>query len=374
MPQQKPLLPLGAALMASGLSISAFAAEGSEPSPNTAVLPTIEVQAGAEVVEDGYRATTTRVGKTLQDPHDIPQAITTVTNQLMEDQQVSSLRDALRNVAGLTFNAAEGGRGGDNMMLRGFYTYGDMYLDGIRDTAQYNRETFYLEQVDVLRGAGAMMFGRGQAGGVINQVSKTPHAGDKGKISASVGMYGYYEMTGDFNKQITDTIAIRFNGMKRFESSWRKNPAAKDHPENDRDGFAVSAGFGLNTANEFIVSHIRTTTDDKPDYGIRFDTNTRKPNKLYPSKYYWGTDANFDKSTNNITTATFTHRFSPDSEWRTSLRHGDYKRSYWASAPGNNPPDAASVNGSPKTRGQHYKTLAIQTDYNLNFSLLGMNS
>lgn len=377
MSQQKQLLPLGAALMVGGLSIGAFAAEGDESpnnnaaASNTTVLPTIEVQVGAE---DSYRATTTRVGKTLQDPHDIPQAITTVTNQLMEDQQVSSLRDALRNVAGLTFNAAEGGRGGDNMMLRGFYTYGDMYLDGIRDTAQYNRETFYLEQVDVLRGAGAMMFGRGQAGGVINQVSKTPHIGDKGKITGSVGMYGYYEMTGDFNKQITDTIAVRFNGMKRFESSWRKNPAAKDHPETDRDGFAISAAIGLNTANEFVVSHIRTTTDDKPDYGIRFDTDTRKPSKLYPSKYYWGTDANFDESTTNITTATFTHRFSPDSEWRTSLRHGDYKRSYWASAPNATlAPDAASVNGSPKTRGQHYKTLAIQTDYNLNFSLLNMN-
>lgn len=57
-------------------------------------------------------------------------------------------------------------------------------------------------------------------------------------------MYGYYEMTGDFNKQITDTIAIRFNGMKRFESSWRKNPAAKDHPENDRDGLLSAPVLG----------------------------------------------------------------------------------------------------------------------------------
>lgn len=44
-------------------------------------------------------------------------------------------------------------RSGDNMNLRGFYTFGDMYLDGVRDTAQYNREVFNLEQVDVLRGA-----------------------------------------------------------------------------------------------------------------------------------------------------------------------------------------------------------------------------
>lgn len=369
----RTLLPLGAALMAGGLSISAFAAEGDD-SPKAAVLPTINVETNAEVPKDGYRATTTRVGKTLQDPHDIPQAVTTITNQLMEDQQVSSLKDALRNVAGLTFNAAEGGRAGDNMMLRGFYTFGDMYLDGIRDTAQYNRETFYLEQVDVLRGAGAMLFGRGQAGGVINQVSKVPHLGDKGRITGSVGMYGYYEMTGDFNKQITDTIAIRFNGMKRTESSWRKNPAANDRPGLDRDGFAISAGIGLNTANEFILSHIRTTVDDKPDYGVSFDSATRRPQEKFPVKYYWGTNKNFDEGTVNISTATFTHRFSPASEWRTQVRYADYERSYWAKTPQTTlPPSALAVTGGNQTRYSDYKTITVQTDYNHRFKLFGMN-
>ncbi len=382
MPQPpKTLLPLGAALMAGGLSISAFAAEGDDYPKKTPVLPTIKVEAGAEAEKDGYRATTTRVGKTLQDPHDIPQAVTTVTNQLMEDQQVSSLKDALRNVAGLTFNAAEGGRSGDNMMLRGFYTFGDIYLDGIRDTAQYNRETFYLEQIDVLRGAGAMMFGRGQAGGVINQVSKVPHLGDRGKITGSVGMYGYYEMTGDFNKQITDTIAFRFNGMKRFDGGWRKNPAANDRPTLERDGVAASLGIGLNTDNELILSHIYTTVDDKPDYGVNFDSTTRKPQEKFPVKYYWGTNSNFDKGTVNISTATFTHHFSPASEWRTQVRYADYERSYWARTPSltiapnaegkvcNTP---TSCNGGP-TRTMNYKTITVQTDYNHRFHLFGMN-
>src|SRR3989338_4558766 len=134
-----PLLPLGAALMAGGLSMNVMAQDAVLSTPKETTLSTVTVQADAEAEEDGYRATTTRVGKTLQDPHDIPQAVTTVTRSLMEEQQVGSLREALRNVSGLTFNAAEGGRSGDNMMLRGFYTFGDMYLDGIRDTAQYNR-------------------------------------------------------------------------------------------------------------------------------------------------------------------------------------------------------------------------------------------
>ena len=161
------LLPLAAMLLA-GLFSGANASAAEEQT-----LPAVTVKANAEQ-QDGVRATKTRVGKVVQDPHDVPQAITTITRALIEQQEANSLREALRNVSGLSFNAAEGGRSGDNMMLRGFYTFGDMYLDGIRDTAQYNRELFNLEQVDVLRGAAAMLFGRGQAGGVINQVSKTP--------------------------------------------------------------------------------------------------------------------------------------------------------------------------------------------------------
>lgn len=374
-----PLLPLGAALMAGGLSISAFAAEGSEEHEDR-VLSTVKVQADAEVEQDGYRATTTRVGKILQDPHDVPQAVTTVTNQLMEEQQVGSLKEALRNVSGLTFNAAEGGRAGDNMMLRGFYTFGDMYLDGIRDTAQYNRETFNLEQVDVLRGAGAMLFGRGQAGGVINQVSKVPQLADKNKVTASIGTDGYREATGDFNKRVGEHAAIRLNLMQRDEGNWRSNPVTGDEPDLKRKGIAGSVGFGLETDNELILSHVHTTTDDTPDYGVSFNSTTHKPQTAFPVETFWGTDLNFDKSETKITTATFTHHFSPRSEWRTQLRFADYERSYWARTPSATiAPNALSAmcttptscNGGP-TRVMDYETVTLQSDYSNKFDLLGM--
>ena len=87
------------------------------------------------------------------------------------------------------------------MNLRGFYTFGDMYLDGIRDTAQYNRETFNLEQIDVLRGSAAMLFGRSQAGGVINQVARRRcSATAAGSPAASAASTTIREVTGDFSK------------------------------------------------------------------------------------------------------------------------------------------------------------------------------
>lgn len=364
------LLPLGAALMAGGLSLTAYAAEGGN---DETVLSTVNVQADTEVEQDGYRASSTRVGKVLQDPHDIPQAVTTVTKQLMEDQQVGSLKEALRNVSGLTFNAAEGGRAGDNMMLRGFYTFGDIYLDGIRDTAQYNRETFNLEQVDVLRGSAAMLFGRGQAGGVINQVTKTAKLEDAYKLSAGLGDYGYQQYTADLNKQLGETVALRLNVMDREEEATRKNPAADDRAELDRKGIALSLGAGIGTDNELVFNHVYTQTRDLPDYGIRFFDG--KP----LSRFYgttWSFDGNFDDSDARVSTLQFTHKFSDKTQWRTQLRRGDYERAYWVKTPpsGATPAAPSPVGGvgGNVARKLDYETVTLQSDINTEFKLLGM--
>lgn len=328
----------------------------------------------AKPISNSYQATKTRVGKIVQDPHDIPQAVTTVTRSLMVDQQVGSLREALRNVVGLTFNAAEGGRAGDNMMLRGFYTFGDIYFDNMRDTAQYNRETFNLEQVDVLRGSAAMLFGRGQAGGVINLVSKMAELNDNHFVSGSLGTYNYHQFTGDFNKQLTETAAIRVNVMDRHEETYRKNPTTGDRPEIDRKGVAVSFGAGIGTDNEFFLNHVYTQTRDVPDFGIRFQ-NRRPLNSGTngrTDKTFWGSNDNFDDSDTRVTTGIFTHQFNEDTQWRTQLRSGDYQRGYWAKQPAVTMPTANNSIGGNVTRKMDYKTLNLQSDFSTKLDLAGM--
>ncbi len=335
-------------------------------------LPTVDVKADADK-PDGVRATTTRVGKTLQDPQDIPQAVTTITGALLEQQHVGSLKEALRNVSGLSFNAAEGGRSGDNMNLRGFYTFGDLYLDGIRDTAQYNRETFNLEQIDVLRGAGAMLFGRGQAGGVINQVSKTPQRMEQYKLTGSVGNNGYQDMSADINKPLGESTGIRVNLMKRDEGSWRSNPATGSEPEIHRKGVAVSLGLNLRTDNQFWVNYQRSSTNDNPDYGVSFNPATRAPSSILPASYFWGNESNFDKSKTSMTTLINEYRFSPNTQLRTQLRNADYDRSYWAKTPNlTAPPDSLGGAGGNQTRTSNYKTLTLQSDLNTKFTAFGM--
>lgn len=368
----RKLLPLGAMLAGMSLAPQAALAQTAAPQKET-TLPAVKVQADAEK-QDGLRASTTRVGKTLQDPHEIPQALTTITNTLMEQQQVGSLREALRNVSGLSFNAAEGGRSGDNMNLRGFYTFGDLYLDGIRDTAQYNRETFNLEQVDVLRGAGAMLFGRGQAGGVINQVSKTPLRFDEYKLTGSIGTDGYREATADLNRAFNQDTQLRVNMMQRDEGSWRSNPATGTEPEIHRRGIAFSLALNQDSRDRFWINHYYAETRDNPDYGISFDAATRAPTKRLPAEYFWNTDRNFDVSETTVTTLVHEHHFSPQSQLRTQLRAGDYERSYWAKTPNlTTPPNALGTAGGNPTRAADYETITLQSDFTTRLQAFGMN-
>lgn len=357
--------------MAGGAAFSAFAQDAA-PSAPAQTLSEVTVT-GDKEAQDGALAKTTRVGKVLQNPHDVPQAVTTITSKLMEEQQVGPLREALRNVAGITFNAAEGGRSGDNMNLRGFYTFGDTYLDGIRDTAQYNRETFNYEQIDVLRGAGAMLFGRGQAGGVINQVSKTPQRRDQYRLTASVGERDYREITADLNKRITQHESLRVNLMNRDEGSWRSNPADGAEPELHRQGIGLSAGINLYTNNQFWVNHYTLRTRDNPDYGVVFDPVTREPATRFPADYFWGTGRTFDDSDTNISTLVHEYRISSASQLRSQVRFADYDRSYWAKTPSlTAPPDAAGGASGNQTRGSAYRTLTVQSDFSTRFAALGM--
>jgi catecholate siderophore receptor len=114
------------------------------------------------------------VSKYSEPIRDTPQTVNVVGQQVMAEQNTTTLRDALRNVAGISIAAGEGGAQGDNLTIRGFSARNDLYIDGMRDFGSYYRDSFNYEQVEVLQGPSSVTFGRGSTGGIVNQVNKTP--------------------------------------------------------------------------------------------------------------------------------------------------------------------------------------------------------
>lgn len=359
------VLPVGAMLLS--ITASSLLADTTAQDSN-ATLKAIDIQETIAIDLPRYQPSVSKTAKTGQLVHDVPQAITVVTKELLHDKSEFTLKEALSNVAGLTFNASEGGRVGDSMNLRGFYTFGDLYLDGIRDVAQYNRDTFNLESVDVLRGGAAMLFGRGQAGGVINQVSKKAEETTFGNLSVTVGDNNFKRASTDINVKLTDTTSFRLNALRMDSGSTR------DNVFNETTGIAPTITFGEYTDNEFTLSHMFMKTHITPDYGVPFDTKTKRPAEVGYEKFY-GFEDDYEDNRVNFTTASYTHRFNKDTQLRSVIRHADYLRDNWAIAPGGynttSGPDATVARGV-KSVGAKEKTNSWQNDFTTKFEALGM--
>lgn len=328
-------------------------------------LPSVEVKDTRDREEKGYQGGTTNVGKLPQLPRDIPQSVTIVTEQLMHDRNADTFREALRNVAGLTFNAGEGGRIGDNVTLRGYSAVGDLYLDGMRDIAQYNRETFNLEQIDVLRGSASMLFGRGSTGGVINQVSKQPFLVDRNEVAVTYGSYDYKRATADLNKVVGENAAVRVNLMSTDTDSFR------DAVHQERYGIAPSFRWGIGTQDEFSLAYYKLKDDNIPDYGVPYFQG--KPLAVPVNRFYGIANNDFERNDTGIATASYIHRFDQDTSLRTVLRKADYERDLRAVAPrlAGNPniiTDSTVINRQRQARGGDEHTLTSQTDFTTKLS------
>jgi len=128
---------------------------------------------------------------------------------LMNEQNATSLQDALRNVPGLGFSVGDGQR--DQVTIRGFNNITDQYVDGIRDDSLYYRDLSNVERVDVLKGPAAVLYGRGSAGGLINRVLKKPQATPTQEVGVTLGTEG--ERRGEFDPAGTRTTQRAFASL-----------------------------------------------------------------------------------------------------------------------------------------------------------------
>lgn len=171
---------------------------------------------------DGYRPVDANAVKTPTPLVDVPQTITVLTREQLDDQGITQLGDALRYVPGVVLGQGEGHR--DQITLRGQNTTADFYLDGLRDDTQYYRSLYNIERVEVLKGANALLFGRGGGGGVINRVSKTPDLdGVKGQATANVDSFGAFALATDWNQPLTEKVGGRLNATYEEFDNHRQN-------------------------------------------------------------------------------------------------------------------------------------------------------
>ena len=248
---------------------------------------------------------------------DTPQAVTVVPRQIMSEQNTTTLRDALRNVAGISLAAGEGSSQGDNLTIRGFTARNDIFLDAMRDFGSYYRDTFNQEEVQVLEGPSAITFGRGTTGGVVNEVSKTPEERDFVEGNATFGSDLTRRLALDLNEpieQLGSGAAFRLNLMGDDNKV-----AGRDVAEYRRFGFAPALAFGLGASTRVVFSYFHQSEDDTPDYGIPWLFNAPAP--VARNNYYGFRDANFLRTDDDIFTAKMEHDFASAITLRNVVRY-----------------------------------------------------
>ncbi len=229
---------------------------------------TVEVARLQESVEVRGHAAGVATPKLTQPLVDIPQTITVIPRAVMEEQGATTLRDVLRNVAGITFQAGEGGvPAGDQLSIRGFCARTDMFVDGVRDFGGYSRDSFNMEQVEVAKGPTSTLAGRGSTGGAINQVSKAPGLSPIADASIGFGNASYARSTVDVNQPLQDSpipgTAIRLNAM------WTNSEVPnRDEVGAERWGIAPSIAIGAGTRTRAVLSYFKLNQDNQPEYGL----------------------------------------------------------------------------------------------------------
>jgi catecholate siderophore receptor len=260
---------------------------------------------------------------------DTPQSISVVSQQVLEDQAVTTLRDALRNVAGISIAAGEGGSQGDSLTIRGFTARNDIFIDGMRDFGSYYRDPFNVEKVDVLKGPSSVTLGRGSTGGAVNQETKTP------KLRSFIN--GSLEFGTDQTKRATLDINQPLPKLGKG-AAFRLNIMGNDSEVKDRDitesrryGFAPSLALGLGTPTRFTISYFHQSADDIPDYGIPYLFD--RPAPVERDNYYGFKNANFLKTNVDIGTVKLEHEFNDSFSIRNQLRYTRYDRRALISSP-----------------------------------------
>ena len=322
------LAPIAAAMTLAWTDASAQSSDPAPPTDAGPVLPAVKARAAAEPAgKDTLRATTTGIGKGRQELRDVPQSVTVVTEKLIDDRNLDTLKDALKQTAGIAFQAAEGGE--EDIRLRGFslQASGDIFIDGMRDPAFYERDSFNWDRLELLRGSASMLFGRGSTGGAANQVSKQPFGMTMHEVAVTLGSGGYLRAVGDFNLRTGDDAALRINAMV--------NVADHGGAGIDKRGVAPTFRWGIGTRDEFQVGAYALRNDNGIHYGLPWLTpGTTGGNYLWPTDpdNHYGMASDVARSGTTQVHASHIHRFGAGREIKTQVRVAEYTRDQRASA------------------------------------------
>ena len=295
-----------------------------------------------EVVVEGSsylstkKLTSSKTGTPLLDT---PQSLSIFTAEDIANRSITSIGQIVDYTPGVNTSQGEGHR--DAVVFRGNRSTADFYIDGARDDVQYYRSLYNLEQVEILRGPNALLFGRGGSGGIINRVTKKAEIGDNFTgYSVGLNSFGGSALTIDSNIDTGDSSAFRINAMYEHLENHR------DFFDGDRIGINPTARFLLSPSTTLDVSYEYADHERFVDRGIPTGDDG-EPVEALVNVVFADPENNFTELEAHVFRASLAHSFSVNSKFDFTLQYADYDKIYsnFFAAGFNQPANEVTIDG-----------------------------
>ena len=250
---------------------------------------------------------------------DVPQTLSIITDEDIRRQGFRDIGDIVRYTPGVNTSQGEGHR--DSVVFRGVRSTADFYLDGVRDDVQYYRSLYNLEQVEILRGPYALLFGRGGTGGIINRVTKKAVLNDAfGSFDMGTDTFGAFDFAIDYNVQTSKNSALRIN----FHSDSLENH--RDYYDGDRYGFNPTLRVQISPQTTLDLSYEHADHERFIDRGV--PTLNGEPVEAFEEIVFGDTDTNLTTLRADIYRANVSHEFSDTQKGNLVVQYSDFAKMY----------------------------------------------
>jgi len=249
---------------------------------------------------------------------DVPQSVSVITDEEIKNQGFREIGDIIRYSPGVNTSQGEGHR--DAVVFRGVRSTADFYQDGVRDDVQYYRSLYNVEQLEILRGPNALLFGRGGTGGLINRVSKKAEIGEAfGSFDFGADSFGAADLAVDANFATSDTTAVRLN-------------LHTDQLANHRD-FYEGERYGINptvkiVAGDTIVDLSYEYADHERFIDRGIPTANNRPVESLKDVVFGVEGLNLQTLEASILRANVAHDYSDNGKFNMSFTSSDFKKMY----------------------------------------------
>ena len=249
----------------------------------------------------------------------VPQSLSIVTDEEMLKKGMRSVGDIIRYTPGVNTSQGEGHR--DAVVFRGVRSTADFFQDGARDDVQYYRSLYNVEQVEILRGPNALLFGRGGTGGALNRVTKKAMVGtDLRTVNVGMDSFGAFDVAADLNMDLGNDMAFRLN----VHSDTLENH--RDYYDGDRLGFNPTLRMKLSSATTLDLSYEHIDHERFIDRGIPTANNV--PVEEFAGIVFGDKDGNVHTVEASVFRATVSHVFSNTRKGNLSVTSNSFEKMY----------------------------------------------